>query len=170
MTFQLANLRGQSVPPVTERAVTDGQVFKAGALLVLAAGKYSECGADPGVVDAIALSDFGPNDLGWSRLPTFGFPPGFMQVQETQPNVRFSAEYVGDIDAAVIGTKYGVVRGSDLLWRVDFGELGNDVVKLISKDWHDMLEYTYVDESVEHTTTLGRNRVIVEFVTPQTAT
>lgn len=167
MTFQLANLRGQSVPPITEKKVKAGQEFLKGALLKLTAGEYEECGADPAVVNAVAESDFGPNTLGWSRLPTFGFPPGYMQAVETQPNIRFSAEYVGDIDAAVEGVNYGVVLSADNYWRVDLTDTGNDVVRLISKSWHDMLSYGFVDESVAESVTLGRNRVIVEFVTPQ---
>lgn len=172
MTFILGNLRGQSVPPVTERPVKDGASWEKGALLKLNAGEYEECGADPTVVDAIALTAAGPADpaVTFTTLPTREFPPGFAQGQETQPNVRFTAEYVGDVDAAVVGTKYGVVKGSDGLWRVDFTDTTNDVVKLISKDWVEMLEYTYVHESVEHTVVKGSNRVLVEFVTPQTAT
>lgn len=171
--FQLANLRGMEMPAVDELPVADAETtFEKGSLLIITTGELNECGADPTEVDGVALSGHGaeptplagPTAGGFNMLGTRGFPPGRMQFIRPRKGLRFSAEFVGDVEAAVVGTFYGVVKGSDGIWRVDFTDAGNDVVELISKDWNQMLTYDFVDESVAQTTTLGRNRVIVEFV------
>lgn len=169
--FQLARLRGQSLPTIEEYDVADSETtFEKGSLLLLTSGELVEAGADPGEVDFVSLSAHGAEPAGLSgasgfnRLGTRGFPPGRMQGVRVADNVYFSAEFVGDVEAAVVGTFYGVVKGADGIWRVDLTDTGNDVVELVSKDWNQMLTYDFVHESVEDSVTKGRNRVIVRFV------
>lgn len=162
--FQLATLTGRSLPPITERAAKSGSTWIMGALLKITAGEYEECGADPTRVDAVSLSGVGPDTSGFNRLGVKGFPPGFCQGVETMEGKRFSAEFVGDIDAAVEGVNYGVVRGGDKVWRVDFTETVATVVRLESKAWRNMLTYEFTDESVEEDVVKGANRVIVTFL------
>jgi hypothetical protein len=171
MSFQLATLRGEAVPAVDELDVADAEAsFEKGALLIITAGELAEVGENPTEVDGVALTAYGPEPAslsgagGFNRLGTRGFPPGRMQFIRPRKGLRFSAEFVGDVEAATVGTFYGVTLGADGLWRVDFAKLANDVVELISKDWNQMLSYDYEHEATPEEVTLGRNRVIVEFI------
>jgi hypothetical protein len=106
MSFTVARLHGTKVQPVRELPVTAGQAFELGALLVkTGAGAYSECGADPTSVAAIAESGFGDDAAG------FG---------------------VGTLPAAD-GASYGVVRDTDGRWKVDFADTTNLVVRLVGR-------------------------------------
>lgn len=169
--FQLANLRGQSLPAVDELAVAAAETtFEKGSLLLIVSSELTECGTNPTEVDGVALSGHGPEPAslsgagGFNRLGVRGFPPGFMQFIRPRKGLRFSSEFIGDVEAASVGTFYGVTKGADGIWRTDFTKTGNDVVELISKDWNQMLSYEFEHESVEETEVLGRNRVIVEFI------
>lgn len=135
MSFHTARLHATKVPPVKELAVAAGQAFKKGALLLKnASGLYAECGADPTVVSAIAESDFGTSTGIGNHLGADGFPPGMMQGTKVQGEQPFHAEYVGTLPAAP-GASYGVVRDTDLRWKVDFSDTTNLVVRLISLEW-----------------------------------
>ncbi len=150
MSFILAHLSGARTPRVRELSVAAGQEFDRGALLLMDAnGKYAECGANPAAVAAIAESGYGGDDTGFIRTGRQEFPPGFMQGSTVQNEHRFHAEYVGPRPAAS-GASYGVVRGADGLWRVDFGNTANQVVKLVSLEWGD--------------SPLNVNRVVVFFL------
>ncbi len=135
MTFIVARLHGTKVPPVKELPVAVDEEFETGALLIRDGdGAWAECGADPTVVGAIAESGFGPDTSGFNRLGHKEFPPGMMQATKVQGEQPFHAEYTGTLPAAA-GGAYGVVRGADSLWRVDFSDTTNQVIRLVSIEW-----------------------------------
>jgi hypothetical protein len=152
MSFRQARLKSGHTPPTRELPVAAGAAFRQGALLVRDAnGAWAECGADPAAVGAIALSDYGAADataigVGHGRHE---FPPGHMQGMKVQDEQEFHAEYVGTLPAADGGT-YGVTRGGDSKWRVDFAKDGAAArVKLVKR----------LTEAP-----INRNRVVVSFL------
>lgn len=134
MSFTTARLHGTKVPPVRELPVTAGQAFELGALLVkTGAGAYSECGADPTSVAAIAESGFGDDAAGFGAGPRRKeFPPGMMQGTKVMGEQPFLAEYIGTLPAAD-GASYGVVKDTDGRWKVDFADTTNLVVRLVGR-------------------------------------
>jgi hypothetical protein len=151
MSFQLANLKGAALPRMVEKVVAAGQSFLRGAaLLVDSNDNYAECGADPAAIAAIANSDYGTDATGFIRTGHKEFPVGYMQGISVAHQVVFSAEYVGTLPAAA-GGSYGIVKGGDGKWRVDFTETVNTRLKLVSLEWT--------------RAPLNRNRVLVEFLT-----
>lgn len=135
MSFQLAHLKGAHVPRTVQHSLADGQDFEKGALLLVDAnGQYAEVGANPSAIAAIALSGAGPDDSGFNRLGTKGFPPGYTQGVAVADETVFSARYVGTLPAAA-GGSYGVVRDTDGQWKVNFADTANAVVKLVNTEW-----------------------------------
>jgi hypothetical protein len=131
MTFKLARAKSQSIPRVKEKPLASGSSFNKGALLVVnGSDQFAECGADPASVAAVALSGAGASTEIGNHLGTSEFPPGFVQGQSVMEGTEFRCGYVGTLPA-VAGGSYGVVRGADGLWRVDFAEVTALVVKYL---------------------------------------
>jgi hypothetical protein len=150
MSFIQAHLEAGHTPLVRELPVAVGEAFVKGALLIRdGAGAWAECGADPAAIGAVALSNYQVDNSGFSPLGRTEFPPGFMQGMAVQGEQVFHAEYVGALPA-VDGGSYGVTRGVDLVWRVDFGKGGGDArVRLVGR-WTDA--------------PINRNRVMVSIL------
>lgn len=150
MSFVLARLKSAHTAPVRELVVADGEEFRRGApLLVDANGAYAEVAAAPTAIAAIAESDFGSDTAGFGGHGRSEFPPGMMQGTKVQDEVAFSAEYIGTLPAAT-GGSYGIVRGADGQWRVDFDETTTVQVKLVDLRWTEA--------------PLNKNRVLVVFL------
>jgi hypothetical protein len=167
MSFQLYHLVGARMALVKERPVADDQQFREGALLVENVdGEYEEVegaggGEYPyeGPIDAIALARYGVDGLvPYEGTPSFdilgglGFIPGNMQgivVDQGNRERWFSAEYEGALPTVTGGT-FGVVRGADMRWRVNFDDTASSVVRLESLAWTQ--------------DPINKNRVVVSFV------
>lgn len=131
MSFKLARAKSQSIPRVKEKAYAPGSTFTKGALLVVnGSNQYAECGADPASVAAVSLVAVGPTTEIGNHLGVSEFPPGYAQGEAVQDEVEFRAQYVGSLPANP-GGSYGVVKGADGLWRVDFSETTALVVKYL---------------------------------------
>lgn len=131
MSFKLARAQSQSIPRVKEKPLAAGSTFNKGALMVVDTnGAYAECGADPAAVAAIALSGAGPTTAIGQYTGRIEFPPGYMQGEEVQELTEYRARYTGALPAAT-GGSYGVVKGADGDWVVDFTETTALVVKLL---------------------------------------
>jgi hypothetical protein len=149
-SFQLAHLQSQSIPRVIEHEVAAEQQFLRGAPLAFDnAGKFIEATPDEyGAFDsivAIALTRYGVDGLvPFEGTPSFdilggmGFPPGRMQgiaAPQGNPALIFSAPFLGTVPSQV-GGSYGIVRGDDMVWRVNFNDTDNATVRLESIDWN----------------------------------
>lgn len=131
MSFKLARAKSQSIPRTKQKALAAGSAFKIGALLLVnGSDEYAECGADPASIAAIAESGAGASTEIGNRLGKEEFPPGFMQATAVQDEVEFRARYIGSLPGAA-GGSYGVVRDSDLFWKVDFTDTVNTRVKFL---------------------------------------
>lgn len=131
--FQLAYPQLAAVPRVAQRPLAAAQAFLAGAaLLVDANGAYAECGADPAAIAAIALAPCGTDASGFNILAKKEFPPGYMQAIPLRDTIPWVAPYVGTLPAAD-GGSYGIVRDTDLQWKVDFTDTTATRVKLIGR-------------------------------------
>jgi hypothetical protein len=132
MSFHLAHLHGAALPRIVEKPTAAGADFKRGSLLVVnGTGQYAECAANPAAVAAISESGAGPDTSGFNPLGSRGFPPGSVQGCAVADEVKFEAEYVGALPA-VTGGSFGVVRGADGKWRVDFANITNLVVRFLA--------------------------------------
>jgi hypothetical protein len=132
MSFQLAHPDGLRVPRTVEKNLAAAQAFNAGALLLAdASDNFAECGADPASIAVVAVSGAGTDTSGFVRFAKKEFPPGKMQGIALT-GVVFSAKYIGGLPAAN-GANYGVVRDSDLDWKVDFTETVNPRLKLVDR-------------------------------------
>jgi hypothetical protein len=149
MSFQLYHLQSARMALVQEADVADGEAFYRGAPLVLnGTGEFEEVdgGEYPyeGPIDAIALARYNQDRTEmYDGAPSFdltgglGMNPGRMQgivVVQGDRKLWFSAEYVGTLPT-VVGGSYGIVRGADERWRVDFDETTAVVVRLESLAW-----------------------------------
>jgi len=133
MSFILARAASQSIPRTLEKPVAAGQSWLQGALLIVDAnGAYTECGADPAAIAAVALSGYGTDTSGFVPLGTKSFPPGYCQGTSVN-GTRWRANYVGTLPAAT-GGNYGVVRDTDGRWKVDFTDTTATRVKLVSRE------------------------------------
>lgn len=137
MSFICARLHGGHVAPARQKPVASGAAFNLGALLLMDAnGAWAECGADPVAIGAVAESGYGTDSSGFARLGKKEFPPGYMQGTLVMNEQEFHALYVGDLPAAN-GGSYGVTRGADGIWRVDFAKTAGDArLKLVGR-WTD---------------------------------
>lgn len=135
MSFITARLRSSMTPRIREKPVAAAQDFRRGAPLVMDAnGAWAEAAADPAAIGAFAESDYGVDTGGFGGHGRKEFPPGFMQGS-LAGDQSFSAEYVGALPAAAGGT-YGLTRGADGVWRVDFAKTAASArLKLESIDW-----------------------------------
>jgi len=164
MSFQLYNLRSQSMAKVIERDVADDESFFKGALLIEnGAGDFEEVDngdyAYSGPIDGIALARYGTDGtVPYEGTPSFditggfGMNPGRMQaIQLGQGNreLLFSALYVGDLPAG-IGGSYGVIRDTDGRWKVNFADTSATVVRLEDLRWT--------------ADPINKNRVVVSFL------
>lgn len=135
MSFRAARLKSGMTPVHREKPVASGQAWEEGALLVMDAnGAWTECGADPASIGAVAESAYGSDTTGFNHFGSKEFPPGYMQGILVNHNQPFHAEYVGTLPAAD-GGSYGVVRDSDGKWKVDFSDTTATRVKLVSRAW-----------------------------------
>jgi hypothetical protein len=132
MSFQLAHPDGVRVPRIVEKNLAAAQAFLEGALVLAdASDNYAECGADPASIAGVTVSPAGADASGFNRFAKKEFPPGKMQVIALT-GIVFSARYIGGLPAAN-GASYGVVRDSDLYWKVDFTETVNTRLKLVDR-------------------------------------
>jgi len=130
MSFRLGEVR-KVLPRIRQRALANANPMTIGALLLVnGAGLYDECGADPSAIAAITLSPAGPGSGPEFPLGSKEFPPGFMQGVVLDSFIDYIALYVGTL--GTVGTNYGVTKGTDGVWRVDFGKTGGTArVRLI---------------------------------------
>jgi hypothetical protein len=96
--------------------------WRSGALLTLnlTTNQWEECGTDPALIGGVSLDEVGS---GAGPLVPTGrreFPPLTCGACLVTPNVEFMAMYTGTPD---IGD-FGVTRGADGIWRVDFAKTG----------------------------------------------
>lgn len=149
MSFQLYHLTGARMALVREADVADDQAFFRGAPLVInGSGQFEEAdGGDyayNGPIDAIALARYGVDrTVPYEGTPSFditggfGMNPGRMQgvvVVRGDRRQWFSAEYEGALPA-VIGGVFGIIRSADNVWRVDFDNTDDEVVRVESLAW-----------------------------------
>jgi hypothetical protein len=135
MSFQLAHPgpSGQAVPRIVQKPLAGGYAALEGALILAdASDNFAECGADPTSIGAVAVSPGGTDASGFVRFGKKEFPPGFMQGIVWDPNYIFSARYIGGLPAAN-GANYGVVRDTDLYWKVDFTDTTATRCKLVDR-------------------------------------
>lgn len=133
MTFILGAPNGQSINRVRVRPVVAAGVWELGAaLLINAAGEWAECGADPALIGGFSEHAVGTGSGALYPVGTKEFPPGKCIASLAEGNI-FSADYVGTLPANA-GGSYGIVKGADGLWRVDFAETVNTRVLLVSID------------------------------------
>jgi hypothetical protein len=124
MSFRQARLVAGKTPPVRELAAAAGMVALTKGALVLrnAANEWAECGADPALIGGVALHAFGVEAAGFGGHGREEFPPGRISAMLVQDDVEFVAMFVGAVGN--IGTNYGVTRGADFIWRIDFAKVG----------------------------------------------
>lgn len=150
MTFIVATPESGHIPKVRVRPVVSGGTWSLGALLLMNAnGEYAECGADPALVAAVSEHPVGPGSGATAPTGRLEFPPNECIGTTVAADRLFTADYAGTLPV-VVGGLFGVVRGGDGLWRVDFAETVNTRVKLVSID--------------ETASPLSRRRVTVQFL------
>lgn len=133
MSFQLAYPKGQDVPRTIEKPLAAAQSWEAGAHVIAdASDNWAECGADPASVGAIAIHPVGVDSSGFNILARREFPSGKAQCIPLTPDLPFTARYVGSLPANNGGT-YGVVRDTDLQWKIDFAEVTTMQWKLVDR-------------------------------------
>ena len=139
MSFRLArNLGNGGLPIYREKPVAAGQAWSAGAPLgVTANDEWTEAaGADPALATfgAIAEHPVGPGSGALYPTGSINFPPGRAQAVLIRDDVMFTALYTGTLPATP-GGSYGIVRGADALWRVDFTDTTATRVRHVDDRW-----------------------------------
>lgn len=134
MSFRLADSEDGMIPRTIERAVTSGGAWLQGAPLVInGSNEFAEAGADPATIHCFALTPAGTDTSGFNILAKKEFPPGYAQGITVALNKRFRAFYTGSLPAAD-GGDYGITKGADSIWRVDFGKTGGSArVRLVDR-------------------------------------
>ncbi len=125
MSFKVARLEAGHTPRTRELVVATvpAQAFTKGALLLAdAANNWAECGADPAVIGAVALSDYLADTSGFSHTARTEFPTGSMQGALVRDGVRFIGEKVIGGADPVVGSEYGVILDVDGRWKIDTAE------------------------------------------------
>lgn len=152
MSFIQATPTGTgAVEKVRSRPVVSGGVWTLGALLLLNAnGEWAECGADPALVGGVSEHPVGPGSGSLAPIGRVEFPPNECIATLVSNGALFTCAYAGTLPTVVGGT-FGVTRGADGIWRVDFAKnAANQRVKLVSID--------------ETASPLNRARVTVQFL------
>lgn len=102
--------------------VATGAAWLPGSLLTRnVSGQWEECGADPTAIGGVALDRVGAGSGPLAPIGRFEFPPLEARAVLAKPDTIFAAPYVG---SPAIGN-FGVVKGSDGVWRVDFTDTTN---------------------------------------------
>lgn len=129
MSFRLSGAR-KVLPTTRQRALADANDIEQGSLLLVdGSGLYDECGTNPTSVAAVALSAAGVGSGAEFPIGSKEFPPGYLQGMVLSADDDYDALFTGTI--GTVGTDYGVTKGSDGVWRVDFSKTSNDVVRYI---------------------------------------
>lgn len=125
--------------------VTAAQTFIAGALVLLTAGKVSECGADPTAILGIALA---PASVGLATVGSiFGGSNIPVFVLTTQDTI-FMGSSTTPVFGTHVGTAYGLVKSTN--WLVDISETGTTSVIPIDVSNSPQQEGFYVRFSADH--------------------
>lgn len=125
MTMIAARARGVAAPRIREKDVAAAESWPGNPPVYMDSnGKWAQCGADPAVIAGVACTAYGDDVSGFNPLGVKGFPPGRCQVTLAGDEQQFHAEYVGT-KPSVAGGSYGIVKGSDGFWRVDFTDTTN---------------------------------------------
>lgn len=119
----------ESVPEVQERAWTNTAFLQGSPLIVHTDGTFREAGADPSTIAAIALHDVGTGSGAEFPTGTKEFPAGVAQAVLLKPGMKFTAQFVGAM--GTVGTAYGIVKGADGIWRIDFSETSTTQFRLV---------------------------------------
>jgi hypothetical protein len=106
------NVRQRRLP------VAPAATWKSGALLVAVAGLWTECGADPATIGGVSMDEVGDGTGALVPIGRREFPPLEVGALLVTESVMFSGPYVG---TPALGL-FGVVKGADGIWRVDFTE------------------------------------------------
>lgn len=135
MSFLLAAPQGQSMAEVRVKPIVAAGAWLEGAPLVVDAnGNYAEAGADPALIYAFSTHDVGTGSGSLYPVGTKEFPPGKCIGVRAEDNL-FAPMYTGTLPANA-GGDYGVTKGADGIWRVDFAKTGASArVRLVSIDW-----------------------------------
>jgi hypothetical protein len=151
MSFIVAKARSQSIPRVRVRPTVSGGSWALGSLLLLnASGEWAECGADPALIGAVSEHPVGAGSGALAPIGRQEFPPNEAIGSLVDNEQTFHCDYAGTLPSVVGGT-FGVTRGADGIWRVDFAKsAANQRVKLVSID--------------ETAAPLSRRRVTVVFL------
>ena len=149
MSFIVARAKSQSIPKVRALPAAAASSFTLGAALLMnASGEWAECGADPALIGAFAEHPVGTGAGALFPVGTKEFPPGECIGSLVSNDQEFTCDYAGTLPAAIGGT-YGITRGADGIWRVDFAKsAANQRVKLTS--------------IAETASPLGRRRVTIQ--------
>jgi hypothetical protein len=101
-------------------AIASNASWLSGSLLFVDAttDQWVECGADPALIGGVSLDEVGTGAGSLYPLDRREFPPFTCGAIRTTDGRMFNGPYVG---TPQIGT-YGVVKGADGVWRVDFNE------------------------------------------------
>ncbi len=112
-------------------AIATNATWKSGAaIFVNASDQWEECGADPALIGGFSLDEVGD---GVGPLVPIGrreFPPYTCSGLLTTESVVFAGPYVG---TPQIGN-FGLLKGADGIWRVDFAETTNTRVRVVDVD------------------------------------
>jgi hypothetical protein len=124
MSFRQARLVAGKTPPIRELPAPIAMVALTKGALVLrnALNEWAECGVDPALIGGVALHAYGVPASPIGGHGREEFPPGQISAMLVQDDVEFVCEFVGAV--GVEGTNYGVTRGLDLIWRLDFAKVG----------------------------------------------
>lgn len=117
MTFRVKPV-ADGVPETQTRPWTSTAFFEGAPLIVHSDGSFREASADPATFAAFALSDVGTGSGAEFPVGTREFPPGQVQGVMIRAGMKFLAEFVGTPAEG----SFGMVRGADGRWRVDFTE------------------------------------------------
>ena len=134
MSFIVARARSQSIPRVRARPVVSGGTWALGSLLLLnGSGEWAECGADPALIGGVSEHPVGTGSGALAPTGRLEFPPNEAIATLVDNEQQFHCDWVGTLPS-VVGGSFGVVRGADGIWRVDFTDTTATRVKLVSID------------------------------------
>ena len=109
-------------------AIASNASWLSGALLfVNSSDQWEECGADPALIGGVSLDEVGTGAGPLVPLGRREFPNLTCGAIRTTDGRMFNGPYVG---TPQIGT-YGLLKGTDGVWRVDFAETTNTRVRVV---------------------------------------